>query len=47
MQYAYADDLASDDAAGKAAAHHFDLRKFGHRSRAGVRRRASNPTPVR
>jgi hypothetical protein len=30
MQYAYVDDLASGDAADKAAAHHLNLREFGH-----------------
>src|SRR4030095_974613 len=40
MEYAHAGDLASGDTAGEAAAYHFDLREFGHRSRAGVLRRS-------
>jgi hypothetical protein len=40
MQHAYAADMSSRDAVGKAAAYDLDLRKFRHRSRSGVLRRS-------
>ena len=40
MQHLYANDGASGDAGGKATAHDFNLRKFGHRSRPAVLRRS-------
>src|SRR5512133_1455563 len=36
MQHLYANDGASGDAGGETTAHHFNLRKFGHRSRPAV-----------
>src|SRR5215204_6266752 len=39
MEYAYANDPAPSDAAGKTAPYHLDLRKLGHRSPSAVLRR--------
>jgi len=39
MEYAYANDPAPSDAAGKTAPYHLDLRKLGHRSPSRVLRR--------